>query len=417
MNLDGVKNAINIKLTGWFPAVTDDDKTYINKTLTYINVLRLRLIAWILIVFMIALICIHLIFVDKVQLESVIKIAPYIMALRLIIIGFAALFLAVTGSIDCLESIKRRHQLYESAYLMSNLIGFAILSGLTQSIGPGITSAYVMAVLISATFLYINWKESVLIYLTAWAMMTVMIWVFQPDWIVAFSGFLNGTFVTILAVIISRIIYVNRIQEFLSKRLIEKQKEDLTTSNKILKRMSYLDGLTNITNRRFFDEFLSREWKRSARESFPISLIMLDIDKFKNYNDMFGHQAGDKVLVKIAETLSKNTKRPGDIATRYGGEEFAIVLPNTELEGAICIAECVRKSVEELDIRHPNSHSNRITVSCGVASMYPNKDQGTPALLITTADMALYEAKKAGGNKYKWAKSHNGQRILLNVNN
>jgi len=179
LNLDKVKNIVNIKLNGWFPTVAEEDKTYIKKRLTYINILRLRLIAWILIVFMTVLICIHLIFVDKVQLESVLNIAPHIMALRLVFIGVAALFLAATGNLDSPESIRRKHQLSESAYIMFNLIGFAILSGLTQSVGAGITSAYLMAVLVSATFLYINWKKIVLFYFTAWTVMTAMIWTFH----------------------------------------------------------------------------------------------------------------------------------------------------------------------------------------------------------------------------------------------
>ena len=415
MKLDDLKQVFNEKLIGWFPVVADDDKTYVNNVLTYTNILRLRLIAWMLLIFMTVLICIHLIYIDKVQLESVIKIAPHIMALRIIFIGVAAIFLVVTGKLSFPGSITRNHQLYESAFLMFNLIGFAILSGLTQSLGPGITSAYLIAVLVSATFLYLDWKKSILIYTTAWTVLTVMIWTFQPDWIVAFSGFLNGTFITILAISISRIIYANQVQDFISKRLIEKQKENLASTNKILERMSYLDGLTNITNRRFFDEFLARELRRAARESFSISLVMLDIDKFKQYNDTFGHQAGDNVLVQVAEVLSKSIKRPGDIAARYGGEEFAIVLTNTDLEGANCVAESVRKSIENLNIENPHSPTNKLTVSCGLACMQPNNDQESPTIIIASADKALYEAKKAGGNKCIWAKSQNGRRILVNV--
>lgn len=166
-----------------------------------------------------------------------------------------------------------------------------------------------------------------------------------------------------------------------------------------LRNLSYQDGLTGIANRRRFDEKLEQEWRRTAREHQPISLIMLDIDFFKNYNDIYGHPAGDECLKKIAHVLSETVARPGDIAARYGGEEFAAILPNTALLGAEKLAEQIRAHVEALELPHANSAvSPWVTVSVGLATRIPaNSEEHT--VLLEGADRALYKAKQQGRNR------------------
>ncbi len=166
-----------------------------------------------------------------------------------------------------------------------------------------------------------------------------------------------------------------------------------------LRDLSYQDGLTGIANRRRFDEKLEQEWRRAVRENQPISLIMVDIDFFKNYNDLYGHPAGDDCLKKIAHVLSETIARPGDIAARYGGEEFAAILPNTALLGAEKLAEQIRAHVEGLELPHANSAvSPWVTVSVGLATRVPtNGDDYT--LLLEGADRALYKAKQQGRNR------------------
>lgn len=135
-----------------------------------------------------------------------------------------------------------------------------------------------------------------------------------------------------------------------------------------LKQQSNIDGLTQIANRRVFDETLHREWLRSRRLKAPLSLIMCDIDHFKLYNDTYGHQAGDLCLQKVAQALRGATKRPEDLAARYGGEEFVIILPETSFAGAIVVAEQVREAVESLRIRHISSKvAKHVTISLGIA--------------------------------------------------
>jgi diguanylate cyclase (GGDEF)-like protein/PAS domain S-box-containing protein len=170
-------------------------------------------------------------------------------------------------------------------------------------------------------------------------------------------------------------------------------------AEELLRRLSSLDGLTDIPNRRYFDEYLEREWQRAERNSSPLSLIMTDIDYFKAYNDTYGHQGGDDCLKKVAIALKNTLKRPGDFVGRYGGEEFAVILPETDTEGALVVAEALRKSVESLNIEHVNSSiSKYVTISLGVAIIIPTTGT-TPAILVNFADQALYDAKQQGRNR------------------
>ncbi len=173
----------------------------------------------------------------------------------------------------------------------------------------------------------------------------------------------------------------------------------LAEANRELQRLSSLDGLTGITNRRRFDEVLAHEWKRAMRDRTPLSVILTDIDHFKAYNDRYGHLAGDDCLRRVAGALRDAVQRPGDTVARYGGEEFVAVLAGTDLTGAGAVAETMRAAIERLGVDHAASPTaSRATISLGVASTVP--DDGTqPATLVAAADEALYEAKKGGRNR------------------
>lgn len=168
----------------------------------------------------------------------------------------------------------------------------------------------------------------------------------------------------------------------------------LLETNAKLQQMSELDSLTHIANRRRFDQELLREWKRAARFSAPLSLIMLDIDYFKYYNDTYGHLGGDHCLRRVAETLSAGLHRPGDFVARYGGEEFVVILPDTDLTGAEIVAEQLRAKIEVLELAHESSRvSPFVTISLGVACMTPRSTED-PLVLVDRADRALYQAKQ-----------------------
>jgi diguanylate cyclase (GGDEF)-like protein len=166
-----------------------------------------------------------------------------------------------------------------------------------------------------------------------------------------------------------------------------------------LEDLSLVDGLTGIGNRRRFDEFLLREWRRSRRARTPLALVLLDVDYFKAFNDCYGHAAGDDCLREVAATLAMLVRRPGDLCARYGGEEFAAILPQTDLAGARILAERIREAVLALDIPHEGSAvSPNLTVSIGIAASDPSAAE-EPEGLLRDADRKLYEAKTAGRNR------------------
>lgn len=183
-------------------------------------------------------------------------------------------------------------------------------------------------------------------------------------------------------------------------KAMEKIMEQLNVANEKLRILSMLDEVTGIPNRRSLEDYLAREWGYAMRQGEPLTVIMIDTDLFKLYNDTYGHQAGDECLRKIAEVLDENLKRSGDFVARYGGEEFVVVLRNTDTFGGQKIAECLRCKVEDLRIVHSASTSSPyVTISLGVATMEP-KINHCHSALIEEADKAMYQAKNSGRNRW-----------------
>lgn len=185
------------------------------------------------------------------------------------------------------------------------------------------------------------------------------------------------------------------------KRLLHQVRlqQQLEAANKKLERLASIDGLTQINNRRRFDETLQHEWQRLAREKQPLALILIDIDYFKLYNDTYGHQAGDSCLQQVAKTIENTLQRSADFAGRYGGEEFVVILPNTPLAGAKYVAYKIRFAVQQLQIPHYQSTvSQWISVSLGVSCVVPNAHFRAEQLL-QKADQALYHAKVQGRDR------------------
>lgn len=179
--------------------------------------------------------------------------------------------------------------------------------------------------------------------------------------------------------------------------LVEERTRALEEANAKLKHLSNTDGLTGIANRRNFDHALAVEWSRAQRTGLPLSLILLDVDHFKHYNDQYGHLAGDDCLCAIASALSLGGQRASDVTGRFGGEEFVVLLPDTSQDGALEIARRIRQKVMDLGLPHADTIPDVVTVSLGVASLAPTA-RSSPDMLLREADAALYRAKQSGRN-------------------
>jgi diguanylate cyclase (GGDEF)-like protein len=175
---------------------------------------------------------------------------------------------------------------------------------------------------------------------------------------------------------------------------------ELAGANRTLEAIARMDGLTGIANRRHFDSYLPTELSRSARSRAPLSLVLIDIDHFKNYNDHYGHQAGDACLKQVAAVLREATRRPADLAARYGGEEFAMVLPETPQEGALEVAKAIAERLARLEIAHAGSPMHGVvTLSQGIATCKAGQPVDCEHM-IQYADKALYQAKEQGRNRF-----------------
>lgn len=189
-----------------------------------------------------------------------------------------------------------------------------------------------------------------------------------------------------------------------ARQALKRINEQLAEANKELQRQTLIDSLTGIANRRYFDQVLAEEWRRALRNQEPLTFLLGDIDHFKRFNDFYGHHQGDECLMRIAKTLNQLARRPGDLASRYGGEEFGIILSHTSAKDAYHMAEKARKAILGLRIEHRASDvCGYVTISIGVASMIPNK-HASPEVLVQAADKLLYEAKRDGRNCVRVAK-------------
>lgn len=221
-----------------------------------------------------------------------------------------------------------------------------------------------------------------------------------PWWqtVPALLGFLLAVGLLAYGIAVLRTMRIRRRNEEL-EAVVRERTRQLAEANQALERLATMDGLTGIANHRVFQEQLAREWSRAGRDGTDLSLLMIDIDAFKAYNDALGHQAGDSCLRRVAQVVAEYAARPGDLAARYGGEEFAVILARTDEEGARIVAEKIRTAIETLGVPHPASPVARsVTVSVGIASVQPTSGV-SPASLVTVSDDGLYRAKRSGRNR------------------
>ncbi|RQZ18649.1 diguanylate cyclase [Burkholderia sp. Bp9031] len=193
--------------------------------------------------------------------------------------------------------------------------------------------------------------------------------------------------------------YMNLLQRDEAYRALRQSQQQLLEANLELRRLTHSDGLTGLSNRRYLDEYLAAEWRRATRERSELSLLMIDVDNFKLYNDTYGHVSGDSVLKQVAATIERCLGQSGDLAARFGGEEFAVVMPTTSPGAARLLGEKIRLAIETLRLEHMHSSTGRyVTISIGGASIVPAHGLPTTSL-IEAADRALYRAKHDGKNR------------------
>lgn len=200
--------------------------------------------------------------------------------------------------------------------------------------------------------------------------------------------------------------YLNQLQRDDAYRALRESQHQLLETNFQLQRLTNLDGLTGLSNRRHFDQYMDSEWKRSIRTQVHISILMIDVDHFKSYNDTRGHLAGDEVLKTVANTIQSSCRRSTDTAARFGGEEFAVILTALSVANSQKVGEKLLRDIEDLKLSHGNSSTSPyVTVSIGGASTIPQLGESF-LLLIDTADKALYEAKRTGRNQLIMTERH-----------
>jgi diguanylate cyclase (GGDEF)-like protein len=195
---------------------------------------------------------------------------------------------------------------------------------------------------------------------------------------------------------------------FLERRWMERKLRESLARAALL---ASVDGLTGIANRRTLDKHLEDQWRLALRRGTPLTLIMIDADHFKQYNDVFGHQAGDDCLRAIAEVLTAQVSRPGDLVARFGGEEFVVVAPDTTLEGAKHLATKIQVAVRELGLSHPLTQAQQVTVSIGCAALVPDTSNSAE-MLVRLADQMLYRAKGSGRNCIQAAEDESAASLL-----
>ncbi len=289
-----------------------------------------------------------------------------------------------------------RHRTWDTAFIGFSIFWAAGFSGALLAVRPG-TEPYLIAVFTFAAFLFQETLLSAIVLGIGFILFVLSATAFHADPRSLLSGVVNSAISTVLAFIISRVLYAMRLRDFRKTLQIAEQKRELIRSNEHLRMLSLLDPLTNVANRRYLEMMLSSQWKTVNRSDLPMSIFMIDIDWFKSYNDAYGHLAGDDCLRRVATALDASVRKPADLVTRYGGEEFCVLLPLTQQEEAIIVGERIMQAVRDLDIAHIGSPLGRITVSIGIASCGPDYS-GSFHRLIHSADTALYNAKINGRN-------------------
>lgn len=311
------------------------------------------------------------------------------------LLGFAFTFLARNDT---------QIQLAYSALLV--LVGLT-MAGLTTYLPPGHAHLYASGIVLVIAFSYVVatlriWFAAATGLLITTGYLLVLVHVRDVDASVVIAAAADLVTINLIGFYAALVIEVYTRHDFARITLSELDRRQLADENVELLDQSNRDPLTGLANRRALERFFNDAWRRASLHSLPVSALMIDLDHFKRFNDAHGHQAGDECLKAVADRLQKLVREPTDMVTRYGGEEFVVVLTGTEAIAATSVAERIRETVEALQMTDPESDQPlQITTSVGVATHWPAAG-GHPAQLVRAADQALYQAKRGGRNRV-WA--------------
>jgi diguanylate cyclase (GGDEF)-like protein len=367
-----------------------------------INMARCKVAAIVLILIKIMLLAVSLV-TNKEQFYNALTIYHEIMYVIMIII--MAIYLTIFLKIEKSIPKNDRINLIVVVSFTSFILMWCAVISLLDQLSYGHVIVYAAAFMVIAVFSFFEPIVLLLIYISVHVLFIVCIPYFQKHSEIIFKNYIISTTYLILSWVVSIILYKYWVNAFNNKKKLQEKNDDLNIlnikleeANHRLEKISCIDSLTGAYNRRKFNQVLKSEWERCKRYSIPISILMIDIDHFKSFNDNYGHQAGDSCIRQVAKVLLNYASRSSDIVARYGGEEFAIVLPHTNSKNTLLLAERIRKGIEELSIPHAFSlAAQHVTISLGTCTIIPSDDYSIDKF-ISSADKALYKAKLENRN-------------------
>ena len=380
-----------------FPGPTKREASAFRDTVTFNNLCRQRVLAPLVTAACLVLLVQVLFFMKDSRVADRSVFLAGILA-QIVTAVFLTLFLYATRNPR--QPVAAGCRLWEKAFAFFSLFWAAFSSGMLASGTSGSGPCLIAVMSIGAVF-YLESVQAMLLFALAPVVFFCSALYCGTHWNSFEQECVSMLAATLFAYIISRINFVMLLRNFRDAAYISGQQRELIASNERLHQLSFLDPLTNIANRRFLEMSLVREWKQQTRANRSLSVIMIDIDWFKAYNDTYGHLAGDACLSLVASALKASVKRPSDMVTRFGGEEFCVLLPETGREGAIRVGRRMLLAVRGLQIPHQGSSVGHVTASMGVACCRPDLS-GRYEDLLAAADAALYNAKSAGKDRIAW---------------
>ncbi len=379
-------------------SIPDGDKREFAVSIHRINIIRSKITTMTFIFLEVMMLVLHYIMHREELFDP-----PYIYygsmyALNLaVMIAFSAVFMRLGADVQKNVYRIRRAGIFFISFILLWCGGISLL----DQFSSGQVIVYAVAVISIAITPIFEPLIIFLVYFAVHLLFLIALPYFQASPRLVFGNAVNSTTFVIMSWAISCMRYKSQAEDFNSKKLILRKNDELETinarlqeANKQLEILSRTDGLTGVINRMSFETIIREEWNRCKRHSIPLSLIMLDIDSFKGYNDSYGHQIGDCCIKLVADVLKAGAKRSSDRVVRYGGDEFVILLPHTDNESALNFAEQIRKGVEEMPLpRSCSDAPERLTVSLGINTVIPS-DETSIDEFIRNTDKALYIAKE-----------------------